>query len=75
MISQVHINFISSVCISKIMRVSNGWKNHWLIMLRICSVNTEAGVPKFSVKMMFFIVSQNSEERSYFGIVINKVAG
>ena len=44
-------------------------------MLRICSVNTGAGVPKLSIKMVFFIVSQNSEERTYFGIVINKVAG
>ena len=31
-------------------------------------VNTEAGVPKWSVKMVFLTVSQNSQENFYFGI-------
>ena len=45
----------------------------WLINtkfceIQICLINTEAGVPRWSVKMVFLIVSQNSQEIIYVGV-------
>ena len=39
-----------------------------LVILQICSINTEAGVPKWSAKMVFLTVSQNSKENIYVGV-------
>ena len=39
-----------------------------LVILQICSINTEAGVPRWSVKMVFLTVSQNSQESIYVGV-------
>ena len=37
-------------------------------ILQIRSINTEAGVSRCSVKMVFLTVSQNSQENIYVGI-------
>ena len=42
----------------------------WLINTKFCDItdmfkNTEAGVPRWSVKMVFLTVSQNSQESIY----------
>ena len=44
----------------------------WLINskfceIQICSINTEAGVLRWSVKMVFLTNSQNSQETAYVG--------
>ena len=48
-------------------------KPFWLINtkfceIQTCSINTEAGVPRWSVKMVFLTVSQNSQESIYVGV-------
>ena len=45
-------------------------KPFWLsfVILQICSINTKAGVPRWSVKMVFLTVSQNSQESIYVGV-------
>ena len=69
MVSHVHVNLISQhVFISITTNVSNSWKSHWLMILRERSINAGAGVPRCSVKMLLFIVSQNSQESMYFGV-------
>ena len=56
------------------MGVSNGWKSHFgqltlsFPKLQIYFVNTEAGVSRCYVKMVFVIVSQNSQESIYVGV-------
>ena len=45
----------------------------WLINIKFCdstecSTNTEAGVPRWSLKMVFLTVSQNSQEIIYLGV-------
>ena len=45
----------------------------WLINTKFCDItdmfkNTEAGVPRWSVKMVFLTVSQNSQESIYVGV-------
>ena len=44
----------------------------WLInvkfILQICSINTEAGVSRCSVKMVLLTVSQSSQESIYVGV-------
>ena len=45
----------------------------WLINTKFCDItdmfkNTEAGVPRWSVKMVFLTVSQNSQETIYVGV-------
>ena len=42
-------------------------------MVKFCDItdmfkNTEAGVPRWSVKMVFLTVSQNSQESIYVGV-------
>ena len=52
------------------MSVSNGWKSHFGESTKFgdITINTEAGVPKWSVKMVFLTVSQNSQETFYVGV-------
>ena len=38
------------------------------VIVQICSINTEAGVPRWSLKMVFLTVSQNSQEIIYVGV-------
>ena len=45
-----------------------------LVILQICSINTEAGVQKWSVKMVFLTVSQNSQKISMSESLIRRVA-
>ena len=39
-----------------------------LCEIQICSINTEAGAPRWSVKMVFLTNSQNSQETIYVGV-------
>ena len=39
-----------------------------LVILQICSIDTEVGVPKWSVKMVLLTVSQNSQENICVGV-------
>ena len=48
-------------------------KPFWLINtkfceIQTCSINTEAEVPRWSVKMVFLTNSQNSQETIYVGV-------
>ena len=51
------------------MSVSNGWKSHFGENTKFgdITINTEAGVPKWSVKMVYLTVSQNSQENIHVG--------
>ena len=40
--------------------------------VQICSINTEAGVPRRSLKMVFWTVSQNSQENHLCGSLLLK---
>ena len=49
----------------------------WLINtkfceIQTCSINTEAGVPRWSVKMVLLTVSQNSQESISVGVIYLK---
>ena len=52
------------------MSVSNGWKSHFGENTKFddITINTQAGVPKWYVKMVFLTVSQNSQENIYVGV-------
>ena len=52
----------------------------WLINTKFSDItdmfnNTEAGVSKWSIKMVFLTVLQNSQENIYVGVSIKIVAG
>ena len=63
------------------MSVLNGWKSQFglltlsFVIVQICSTNTEAGLPSWSLKMVFLTVSQNSQESSMWESFIKTVAG
>ena len=40
----------------------------WFVILQMCSWNTEAEVTRWSVKMVFLTVLQNSQENVYVGV-------
>ena len=44
------------------------WLTSSFMIVQICSINTEAGVPRWSLKMVFLKISQNSQEIIYMGV-------